>query len=249
MRKLVAVLACRNQSTRLYAKPLQNLDIQENFTILDYIIKSLKTYPHISDIVLAISSDPGNEIYEIVAAKHNISYIVGSEKDVLSRLIIGCKSVNGTDIFRLTSESPFTYIQPISQAWKDHLTFKRDLTALDCLPDGSGFEIINLAAYEKSWAEGCDRHRSELCSLYIRENKHLFNIGYVDIPQHLRRLDIRLTVDYPEDLILCRYVYSSLHSNSFPIQLEDIINLLDASPHITSLVEPFIEAGLETMYI
>ena len=38
MRKLIASLACRNNSTRLYGKPLQNLDTKKNITILEYII-------------------------------------------------------------------------------------------------------------------------------------------------------------------------------------------------------------------
>ena len=37
-RKLVAVLACRNGGSRLYAKPLQNLDEVNKVTIIQYII-------------------------------------------------------------------------------------------------------------------------------------------------------------------------------------------------------------------
>ena len=37
MRKLVACLACRNEGTRLYGKPLQNLDIKKNITIKNYL--------------------------------------------------------------------------------------------------------------------------------------------------------------------------------------------------------------------
>ena len=35
-KKLVAVLACRNNGSRLYAKPLQKLD--KNITVLDNIL-------------------------------------------------------------------------------------------------------------------------------------------------------------------------------------------------------------------
>ena len=41
-RKLAAVLACRNTGSRLYGKPLQNLDVKNNYTILDNIIRCLK---------------------------------------------------------------------------------------------------------------------------------------------------------------------------------------------------------------
>ena len=38
-RKLVCVLACRNQGSRLYGKPLQNLDVQRKVRVIDYLIK------------------------------------------------------------------------------------------------------------------------------------------------------------------------------------------------------------------
>ena len=41
-KKLIAALACRNFSHRLYGKPLQNLDANKNVTILDYLIRKLK---------------------------------------------------------------------------------------------------------------------------------------------------------------------------------------------------------------
>ena len=168
MRKLVACLACRNQGTRLYGKPMQNLDIKKRLTILDYMINSIKTYECVSEIVLGVSNGDDNIIYESVAKKHNIKSIFGSEEDVLDRIIKCCDLVNGTDIFRLTTESPFTYFEALDDAWDLHLSKNLDLTAIENLPDGSGFEMIKLSAYKKSWNDGENRHRSELCSLYIR---------------------------------------------------------------------------------
>ena len=34
-RRLVAALACRNSGSRLFGKPLQNLDVECNYSILD----------------------------------------------------------------------------------------------------------------------------------------------------------------------------------------------------------------------
>jgi spore coat polysaccharide biosynthesis protein SpsF len=249
MRKLVACLACRNEGTRLFGKPLQNLDIKNSISILDYMIMAIKTYQSISSIVLAVSESIANSIYKNVAEKHGISYIFGSEEDVLSRLIKACESVNGTDIFRLTTESPFTYFESITEAWKIHVDGNNDLTALDNLPDGSGFEIIRLEAYLKSWEYGSEKHRSELCSLYIRENKDQFKINYIEAPKEICRTDIRLTVDYPEDLVLCRAIYSEFIELSPQIPLQKIINFLDTNPQYKNLVEKYIEDGLKTMYL
>ena len=41
-RKLVAALACRNNGSRLFAKPLQNLDEKKNLKVIDYLIYQQK---------------------------------------------------------------------------------------------------------------------------------------------------------------------------------------------------------------
>jgi spore coat polysaccharide biosynthesis protein SpsF len=249
MRKLVACLACRNQGTRLFGKPLQNLDIERKFSVLDYMIASIKSYDVVSEIVLAISKGTPNYAFIEFAEKNYLKYIVGDEEDVLSRLISACEFVDGTDIFRLTTESPFTYFEAISGAWAQHITNENDITVLDGLPDGSGFEMIKLEAYKASWRNGGTRHRSELCSLYIRENKAFFRFGYITVPKEIRRTDIRLTIDYPEDLVLCRYVYANLKNKAPLIPLNEIIQLLDSNDEIKRLVAPFVEEGLKTMYL
>lgn len=249
MRKLVACLACRNQGTRLYGKPMQNLDIAERVTVIEYMIASIKTYSAVSDIVLGISEGQDNLVFKDIAVTNNVDFIIGSQEDVLSRLIQCCEKASGTDIFRVTTESPFTYFEAIEEAWKDHIAEERDLTTLDQLPDGSGFEIIKLEAYKRSWEKGESRHRSELCSLYIRENKPDFRIGYVSITSSIRRTDIRLTIDYPEDLILCRAVYQQFKEKAPLIPLADIIDFLDKNPKLKELVDPFVEEGLKTMYL
>ena len=249
MRKLVACLACRNQGTRLYGKPLQNIDIVGKLTILEYMVNSIRKYDVVDEIVLGISEGIENVTFKDFAEKNGLRYIVGNEEDVLQRLIQCCEKVRGTDIFRLTTESPFTYFEAINAGWDQHVTDGNDMTALDQLPDGSGFEMIKLSAYHKSWQYGKKKHRSELCSLYIRENKGDFQIGYVDIPMALRRTDIRLTIDYPEDLVLCRTVYNEFKHLAPLIPLKGIIEYLDTNPHLKEIVEPFVDEGLKTMYL
>lgn len=249
MGKLVACLACRNSGSRLYGKPLQNLDIENSITILDYMIAALRKTNICDEIVLAISNDPHSIVFEQVAIKNGVKFIFGDEEDVLGRLIKACEYVDGTDIFRLTTESPFTYFEAIEAAWKSHQEKNADFTPLDDLPDGSGFEITSLEAYKTSWKKGATKHRSELCSLYIRENKDLFKFNLIKVPEELKRLDIRLTVDYPEDLVLCRFVYESLKHEAPLIPLREIIQLLDKNENYKLLVKKYVDEGLETMYL
>ncbi len=159
---MIAALACRNNGTRLYGKPLQNLDV--NVTILSQIIACIKTVDCISSIVLGISEGIENKIFADVAKFENIEYIYGDEIDVLHRLILCAEKEEATDIFRVTTESPFPNYNMINTAWKKHLSGNYDAIFLDEIIDGCGFEIIKLDALKKSHAHGEARHRSEMCT-------------------------------------------------------------------------------------
>ena len=190
MRKLVAALACRNKGSRLYGKPLQNLDIEHGVSILDNIIACLKQMPMIDSIVLGVADGVENDVFVEYAQANNIGCIRGDEEDVLERLI-RCGDLEGaTDIFRTTSESPFLYFDLINDAWDKHIDNNNDATFLDDIIDGCGFEILSLDVLKKSHNEGEDRHRSELCTLYIRENKDKFNLGYITPPEKLTRKEL-----------------------------------------------------------
>ena len=90
-------------------------------------------------------------------------------QDVLKRLILCGEHKNATDIFRITSESPFMYYQSINDLWNLYKKEKLDAIFQDDIIDGCGYEIISLNALKKSHEKGEERHRSELCTLYIRE--------------------------------------------------------------------------------
>ena len=249
MRKLVACLACRNEGTRLYGKPLQNLDVKKKITIIKYIIDSLKKIKTIDEIVLAISKNKSDIIYKQIAKNNKIKYVIGDEENVLKRLILSCKLVKGTDIFRVTTESPFMIFEEVKKAWKIHVQDNNDLTAIDNVPDGAGFEIIKLSAYEKSEKLGKKRHKSELCSLFIRENKSKFKLNKLDVRSEYLRPDIRLTADYPEDLVLLRKIYNKFKSYYPRIPMRKIIKYINKNPTIIKDVNKYVEQGLKTMYI
>lgn len=248
-RKLVAVLACRNTGSRLYGKPMQNLDVDRKITILDHIIACLKSISAISDVVLAIADGPENLGFVKVAEKHQIGHGFGDEEDVLMRLIKGARAMRATDIFRVTSESPFVYFEAIDELWRIQVNGGYDCVFLDDIIQGCGFEILRLSALERSHREGDPKHRSELCTLYIREHADEFRISRHRPPDSYIRKDLRLTVDYPEDLVVCRSVYMQLQNVAPRIPLSEIIKFLDNSPDLKKLIAPYTDSGYASMYL
>lgn len=248
-RRLVAAIACRNQGARLYGKPIQNLDVENGIRIIDNIIDCLRTIDFIDEIVLGISEGVENEIFKTIAEQKGLRYVIGDQVDVLSRLVKCGQLAGATDIFRVTSESPFLYFEPVAALWQQHQTEQADATFMDDVIDGCGFEILSLKALEKSHDKGEKKHRSELCTLYIRENYQQFRIIRAQPPETLIRKDLRLTVDNPEDLAVCRIVYGVFRDAAPKIPVPEIVRFLDANPKLIDLIAPFTEAGYATMYL
>lgn len=248
-RRLVAAIACRNQGSRLYGKPIQNLDVNQGIRIIDNIIDCLKTLDIIDEIVLGISEGVENELFKTIADEKGLRYVIGDQVDVLSRLIHCGQLAQATDIFRVTSESPFLYFEPVKSLWVQHQSENADATLMDDVIDGCGFEILSLKALEHSHIHGETKHRSELCTLYIRENHEKFKIIKALPPQELVRKDLRLTVDNPEDLAVCRVVYGIFKKSAPKISVPEIVKFLDANPKLIELTAPFAELGYSTMYL
>ena len=247
-RRLVAAIACRNQGSRLYGKPVQNLDVERGIRILDNILDCLQTIACIDEIVLGISEGVENAVFTSIAEGRGLRYVVGDPIDVLSRLVRCGQLAGATDIFRMTSESPYLYFEPVEDLWSRHQAERADATFMDDIIDGCGFEIISQRALEESHAKGEKKHRSELCTLYIREHLQDFKIVKADAPPALVRKDLRLTVDNPEDLAVCRAVYGAFKNLAPRIPVADVVRFLDANPKLIEMIAPFTEIGYTTMY-
>ncbi len=241
--RVVCTLACRVQSTRLYGKPLQLLGVEENLSILDYIIDHLAATPEIDETILAISEGDENKPFIEFAKRRGLQYVIGDEQDVLGRLISAGEKGNADIIFRITSECPYLYLDGVKEALQKHIENRASLTVIEGLPEGAYFELINLEDLKKEHSDGEDRHRSELCTLYINENPDKFKIQTLDVPdESLKRPDIRITVDWPEDLIVVRELYKSLKKDGEFIKIEDIIKYLDEHPKLNE-VNNWIDVG------
>jgi len=249
LRKLAFALACRNKGSRLYGKPFQNLDIDKGVTILDNLIPCISSFKCIDSIVLGIAD--GNENLDFVdyAKAKGLDYVVGDEIDVLSRLVQCGEHAGASDIFRTTSESPFPFFEMIESSWSEHCNSDNDATFLDEIIDGCGFEIIKLNALKESLHKGQRKHHSELCTLYIRENENDFKIKQLLPPKELIRKELRLTVDFPEDLIVCRAVYEKFKKYAPMIPLLEAVRFIDDNEFLKNLIAPYCETGYSTMYL
>ena len=62
------------------------------------------------------------------------------------------------------------------------------------------------------------------------------------------RKDLRLTVDYPEDLVLCRTIYKKFIKDAPMFSIKSIVRFLDKNPKLKNMVKPYVRKGYSTMY-
>ena len=74
---------------------------------------------------------------------------------------------------------------------------------------------------------------------FIFEKTRKFKIQRLDIPVEFKRLDLRVTVDYP-DLVWQIFV-KNITENNLDGYLNEIIPILDDNPQIKSLVNQFVD--------
>jgi len=236
LKTIDAILACRVQGTRLYGKPLQPL-VQGGITIIESLFEYLKEIKSIRKIVLAISEGYENNGFIHLAEKYNFPYVIGDEHDVLQRIIDATHQEETENVFRITTEGPFVIYEYADSIIYEFLQGNYDWASYKDSPEGTGFELISIDALEKSHKQGTKRNRSELVTSYIAENQNEFKILFKELPLHMQRPEVRLTVDYAEDLVFCQKIYKELKKKNKLISVEEIINFWDNNPDIRKPVE------------
>ena len=237
-RRFAAALACRNNGSRLFGKPMQIL--AGELSVLEQIITALKRFEVIDEIVLGISEGNANGIFVDVAHATGVSYIYGDPQDVLMRLIQCGRAAAATDVFRVTTECPWFAYDMLDDLWRRHVEEGNDITVCDRLPEGLHFEIYSLEALERSHSRGSARDRSEFCSNYARTHPEEFKIAVAHPPEHLQRLDLRVTIDYPEDLVVCRGIAAACADAMPLVPVSRIVEFLDSRPDLKQLIEPYV---------
>jgi len=247
-KKLVLALPCRATGTRLYGKPNQYIDIDKKITIVEQLINCIKKIRCVSDIVIGIPYGNENEIFKKIAKKKSVKFIYGKELDPLGRIVKCGKKTNATDILRITSECPFPYFNLIDKYWKIHKKTSADGTFLEDIILGCGFEIISLSSLIKSHRNCKTKKQSEFSTWFIRKNYKKFNINKFSPPKELHRKDLRLAVDNPEDLALCRIIYKKFIKDAPMFNLKKIVRFLDKNPQLKNMVKPYVQKSYSTIY-
>jgi len=174
-----------------------------------------------------------------MAKQNNFPYYAGSERDLVDRFYQASRIYKADVIVRITADCPL--VDPkITDKVID--LFLKNMNKYDYVsnsypqpsyPHGLDVEVFSFSLLRKIWQEIQDSFRREWFTTVIFENPQNYRIFCVKNDINLSNL--RLTVDYPEDLELVRYIYQNLYSNNICFFLEDILRLFSENRKIFSI--------------
>jgi len=234
-KKIAVIIQARMTSTRLPGKVLMEI---EGKPMLWHVINRLKFCKKLNDIILAIPNTKENNILEKFAKKYNLKYYRGSENDVLSRYYNAAKKFRCDIIVRLTSDCPLIDPEIVDKVVERHLKTGADYTSnvlKRTFPRGLDTEVFNFSVLKKVFYDAKENYQREHITPYIFENPAIFKLQNIEAEGKLRRPDLRLTVDTPDDLRLISEIFRILYQPGKTISIEEVIDLLTEKPELAKI--------------
>lgn len=231
----MAIIQARFGSTRLPGKVLNEISGKP---MLWHMINRLRRCKNIDTIVLATSELKNNDVIEKFSKENDIPIFRGREEDVLSRYYYAARQFNADIIVRLTGDCPLIDPKIVDKIVLSHINSSVDYTSnvvKRTFPRGLDVEVINFQTLKKTFEAASEKDQREHVTLYLLENPDIFKLKSIEARGKIRRPDIRITVDTPEDLRFIRKIFSNLYKKNEIFYIEDVINLLNQKPELMEI--------------
>jgi len=221
-------------STRFPGKSLKPLG---DTTVMGFMMQRLMKLSHLGPVILATSEDPSCDPLEAEAKKIGLEVIRGDEHNVLSRFIKAVDDYNLDYVVRITGDNTFHDPKIIEGMVEHAIRYKLDL----CdnfrgpmpFPLGLNLDVISADALKRTAAAtDLEEEDTQHVVIYTRKNTAKgFTFGYYEAPYECP-LEMRLTVDSPEDYEVIKGIYAHFSDPLNEITMESLLELWATKPEL-----------------
>lgn len=229
--KIATIVACRMKSSRLKAKAL--LDICGE-TAIQRCLDSCNQLPFSQRTILATSSLKEDEILKAEAQKCKADFWTGDADDVIKRYLSACEHFDIDIVYRVTGDCPLVSKEIAHLLLDSHFNSGADYTSAANAPVGTAVEIYNAAALRRVIELLGEAKHSEYMTWYFKNNPHIFKLNSVTLPLEISQ-DLRLTLDYEQDLHLFREIFEKLDERKLAPNLENVFKLVKDYPWLKEI--------------
>lgn len=209
----LAIIQARTGSTRLPGKVMYPLDGKP---ALEHVVRRTAYADNVSNVVVATSRKPQDDVIAQYAPRFGVDVIRGSESNVLQRFEQAVEQYKPDIVLRITGDCPLispqfidASIGHIKSGNGEYVTTGLDRT----FPRGITCEAFTADSFELVCAESTEPRHHEHVTPYFREHPEVFDLYNLESseifeePWLQNRTDLRLTLDEPADYQLLETVY------------------------------------------
>jgi spore coat polysaccharide biosynthesis protein SpsF len=216
------VLQARLASRRLPGKVLADVAGQ---SILARCLARLRA-SGAAPVVLATTTNAEDDAVAAVAIGHGVPVVRGPESDVLRRFLLAAEMFGATYLVRATADNPAVDMDAPRRVLETLIGTGADYVIESGLPYGSAVEAVTADALLKADAMASGASDREHVTPLVRRDR-VFHALETPAPAHVRRPDLRLSVDTLHDLAYMRRVIGALGDTRADVPLEKIIAAAD----------------------
>ncbi len=229
------LIFARLGSNRFPRKVLENISGK---ILIERIIERVKLSTTLSDLYLAIPETKDNDELEKIALNLGIKVFRGSSEDVLSRANKFCLKYNFKSIVRINGDCPFIDPFLIDRIVNNHNNNFYDYTSnilINSFPIGMHIEVIESNVIKRVHLEARKDIEREHVTPFIYNNPDKFSLNSYE--SHENDSDIRLCIDYPDDLKTITEIITRTGDRVLPVQ--QLVKLIRIDDYLLSLSSRF----------
>jgi len=233
--RVIATVEARMASTRLPGKTLRPL---LGRPVLCRVVERIRRSRRVEEVVVATTTNPADDAIVECCRRNGFAWYRGSEEDVLGRVIEAARAQRGDLLVQLGADCPFYDPALIDQlvgiyceGGYDYVTNDMELT----YPEGVDAHVVARRTLEDAATKTTRPRDREDVPRYIFERPQVYRIFNLRAPAELHAPDVRLTLDYPEDLVLTEAIYAALYPAHPAFTTRDVLRLLRERPELRSI--------------
>lgn len=231
--RTVAIVQARMGSSRLPGKVLRPL---AGVPMVYRVIERLRRAETLDEVVIATSTDPGDDALVGALAPTGVRTVRGSEDDVLSRYHLAATESGATTVVRVTSDCPLICPEVVDQVVR-HLHSDSTLdyvsnTIERTYPRGLDAEAFTFEALDRTHRTATEAPEREHVTAHMYRHPEGFRLG--NVRDAADNSHLRLTVDTPEDYELAERIFVELAARE-PFGYAEILATMAAHPDWASI--------------
>ncbi|RZI42063.1 acylneuraminate cytidylyltransferase [Herbaspirillum sp. HC18] len=239
--RTIGTIEARMGSSRLPGKTL--MSVHQGMPLLECVVRRFRACRSVDEVVVATTVKEGDDPIAAWCERNGVSVFRGPEEDVLKRVAGAIREYSADAIVQMGADSAYLDYELIDMLVGHYASGTFDYVCNDLrltYPLGIYGHVVRAeklieldARTDLSPQDRCDVVR------YIWEHPEAYRISNIEAPEELRYPELRMTIDYPEDMEQAREVYATFGDALFTTR--QILELYRKRPDIFEKTKSLVQ--------